>query len=195
MTKGEQLSQDLAFLEAQGLTHTFTLCDIDNAETNLLKRIIAAFGDMLANAHYIFPDFDSTFSLPLEAPSRTERIAFEGRQFNLIRISNQSTSGNRLVIDLNASHQYFTHKNLKSCFKRHSNVHPTDITKGGLLFICKLLSYIHYCDIYRLFLGPRNGGQLVGPIDRTGPQHACFTDYILAGLAKSAFSRNLAANK
>jgi len=195
LTKGERLSQDLAFLEAQGLTHTFTLRDIDNAETSLLERIIAAFSDMLANAHYTFPDFESTFSLPPEAPSRTERIAFERRQFNLIRISNQSTSGNKLVLDLNTSYRYFTHKNLKSRFKRHSNVHPTDITKGGLLLICKLLSYVHDYDIYHLLPGPRNGGQLVGPIDRTGPRHACFTDYILAGLAKSAFSRDLAANQ
>jgi len=99
---------------------------------------------MLANACYVFPDFESTFSLPPESPSRAERIAFERLRFNLVRISNQSTSGNRLVLDLNTSYRYFTHKNLKSRFKRQSNVHPTDITKGGLLIICKLLSYVHY---------------------------------------------------
>ncbi|KDR69131.1 hypothetical protein GALMADRAFT_215412 [Galerina marginata CBS 339.88] len=178
LTKGERLSQDLAFLEEQGLTHTFTLRDIDNTEVDLLERIILAFNEMLANASYSFPEFDSNFSLPPGAPSRAERIAFERLQFNLVRISNQSTVGNRLVLDQSTNHRYFTHKNLKGRFKRHSNVHPTDISKGGLLVIC-----------------PRNGGQLVGPIDGTGRQHHCFTDFILAGLAKSAFSKDLAANK
>ena len=64
LTKEECLFQDLTFLELQGLTYTFTLREIDNTDINLLDRIAAAFGDMLANSPFTFPGYNSTFTLP-----------------------------------------------------------------------------------------------------------------------------------
>lgn len=52
----------------------------------------------------------------------------------------------------------------------------------------------NYLNIHNFRAGPRNGGQLIGPIDDTNEHHACYTDYILAGLAKSAYSKNLSSN-
>jgi hypothetical protein len=46
---GECLSQDLAFLESKGMTHTFTMHDIVSVKVNLLNQIVSAFDAVLGN--------------------------------------------------------------------------------------------------------------------------------------------------
>ncbi|KDR72188.1 hypothetical protein GALMADRAFT_229037 [Galerina marginata CBS 339.88] len=152
--------------------------EIVNTEVNLLDQIATAFNAMLSDNRFTFPEYTTTFTLALGEPSRELRIMFESLKFNVIRISNRTANGNKLLLDPATASRSFTYKALTRRFARDSNMHPTDINKGGLLII-----------------SPKNGGQLIGPIDGTDHHHHCFTDYILAGLARSGYSLNLPFNQ
>ena len=176
------------------MTHTFTMRDIASVEVNLLDQIVSAFNIVLANNQFTFPDYHTTFTLRHGEPSRELRIMFESLKFNVVRISNQTLHGNKLVLDPALACCQFTYKALTKRFSRDSNTHPTDSNKGGLLIICEFCFHdrVAQCS---LFTGPKSGGQLIGPVDDTNQHHLCFTDHILAGLGRSRYSRNLSFNQ
>ena len=88
----------------------------------------------------------------------------------------------------------FTYKALSKRFSKDSNTHPTDSNKGCLLLICEFWLTLLWPQ-HLLFTGPKNGGQLIGPIEDTNQHHLCFTNHILAGLGRSQYSRNLSFNQ
>lgn len=137
------------------MTHTFTMRDINSVEVNLLDQIVSAFDAVLANNRFTFPDYNTTFTLPHGKPSRELRIMFESLKFNVVRISNQTNHGNKLLLDPGAACRQFTYKALTKRFSRDSNTHPTDRNKGGLLLICEFLCFYtdhstHYLQVLKM---------------------------------------------
>lgn len=190
---GEQLASDLNFLEQQGLTKIINLRAV-GALANVMDQIVDGFDEMVQQGRYRYPNTpESSYMLDLndDEPNRELRLQYARLPFRILKLGylTASRGGAKYMFSPGtSSFQDFRYDNLVSLLSKKAFSHPTDNSYAGILSICMSGNLFGLqIDLTIQCLGPKNGSQLVGPIDDSGAMHHCYTDFILAGLAKSKY--------